>query len=370
LITTGGALVTLSTTRGTLGSVTDNNNGTYTATFTSPISVSGSPAVISGVLNGIAIVDTAEIMLLHGPALGSKSTLVAVPNALLADGVSTSVVTATIRDANGNLTSGGDNVLLSTNFGTLGSVTDNGNGTYTAIFTAPHSMGVATISGTVNLQNLPPATITMALGVASTATTTIEANPTSLIANGITTSVLTVTLRDAAGNLLGTGGPEVQLFATVGTIGFVDDNGNGTYTAIYISPNSNVGSPAVISGTLDGSPIIDTALIVLTNYPASGANSTLTASPVILPANGVAKSIVTATINDVFGNLTHGGDNVVLLTSFGTLGPVTDNGNGTYTAIFTAPFTTGTATITGTVNGESLPSATIQIIDETTLASP
>jgi uncharacterized Zn ribbon protein len=370
LITTGSATVTLAASTGTLGSVTNNNNGTYTAIYTSPISISGSPAVISGMLNGNAIVDTAEIMLVHGPALGSKSTLVAIPNALLADGVSTSVVTATIRDANGNLTSGGDNVLLSTNFGTLGPVTDNGNGRYTAIFTAPHSAGVATISGTVNLQNLPTAKIVMGLGVASTATTTIDANPTSLIANGLSTSVITVVLRDAAGNLLGSGGPEVQLFATVGTIGFVDDNGDGTYTAIYISPNSVSGSPAIISGTLDGSPIIDTAQIMLTEYPASGAKSTLTANPVVLPANGIAISIVTATIRDVLGNLTNGGDTVVLTTNLGSLGTVKDNGNGTYTAVFTASNTIGLATITGTVNGQILPSATIRMFDEALIASP
>src|SRR5690606_1443949 len=119
------------------------------------------------------------------------------------------------------------------------------------------------------------------------------------------------------------------------------------------------------SGTLDGSPILDTAQIVLTEYPASGGNSTLTADPVILPANGVATSVVTATINDVYGNLTNGGDVVVLTTNFGTLGPVTDNGDGTYTAIFTAPYTVGMATINGTVNGENLPSETIQILDET-----
>jgi adhesin/invasin len=355
-----GGTVALSATTGTLGSVTDNGDGTYTATYTSPTSTSGTPAVISGTLNGDTILDTAFIALNAGPPSGANSTLVANPNTLPANGTSTSIVTATIYDANGNLTSGGANVVLSTNLGTLSSVTDNGNGTYTAVFTASVTTGTATISGTVNGQNLPTATVVMGAGIASTATTTIDASPTSIVANGISTSTITVRLRDAEGNLLTTGGATIVLAASTGTIGVVTDNNNGTYTATYTSPVLTSGSPAVISGTLNGSAILDTAQIALISGPANGANSTMTASPNTIPANGTSTSTITVTLRDVNGNLVLSGGNTVLLnTNLGSLGSVTNNGNGTYTAILTSSVTTGTATINGTVNGQNLPSATV-----------
>jgi hypothetical protein len=56
-----------------------------------------------------------------------------------------------LKDANGNnLTSGGDPVALSTDLGSLGTVTDNGNGTYTATLTAGTTAGTATVTGTLN----------------------------------------------------------------------------------------------------------------------------------------------------------------------------------------------------------------------------
>ncbi|MCH8253893.1 MAG: hypothetical protein IID06_00935, partial [Gemmatimonadetes bacterium] len=53
----------------------------------------------------------------------------------------------------------------------------------------------------------------------------------------------------------------------------------------------------------------------------------------------------------------YGGDTVVLLTDLGTLGLVTDNGDGTYTATLTAGVTPGFATISGTVNAVAMPAA-------------
>mgnify|MGYP001627774361 CR=1 FL=1 len=57
--TVGGETVVLSTTDGALSSVTDNSDGTYTATLTS--SVVAGTATISGTLNAVAITDDAEV---------------------------------------------------------------------------------------------------------------------------------------------------------------------------------------------------------------------------------------------------------------------------------------------------------------------
>ncbi len=56
---TGGDVITLTTTAGSLGTVTDNGDGTYTAELTS--SMIEETAVISGTLNGNSIVLTASV---------------------------------------------------------------------------------------------------------------------------------------------------------------------------------------------------------------------------------------------------------------------------------------------------------------------
>ncbi|MBI5214479.1 MAG: hypothetical protein HY960_01865, partial [Ignavibacteriae bacterium] len=201
-LTTGGETVALSTTSGSLGSVTDNNNGTYTATLTSSTVVG--TATITGTLNGSAITDDATVTFTVGSASTATSTITASPTSITANGISTSTITVQLKDVNGNnLTSGGATVALSTTSGSLGSVTDNSNGTYTATLTSSTVVGTATITGTLNGNPIADdATVTFTVGTASTATSTITASPTSITANGISTSTITVQLKDVNGNNL------------------------------------------------------------------------------------------------------------------------------------------------------------------------
>ena len=96
--------------------------------------------------------------------------------------------------------------------------------------------------------------------------TTVVAAPTSVVADGSTTSTVTVTLADANGNLLSASGGTVVLSSTgSATIGAVTDNGNGTYTATV---TNTVAESVTISGTLDGANITDTATITFVDLTA------------------------------------------------------------------------------------------------------
>ena len=89
--------------------------------------------------------------------------------------------------------------------------------------------------------------------------TTLVAAPTSVVADGSTTSSVTVTLADASGNLLTASGGTVALSSTgSATIGAITDNGDGTYTATV---TNTVAESVTISGTLDGAAITDTATV-------------------------------------------------------------------------------------------------------------
>ena len=86
----------------------------------------------------------------------ATSTITAAPTSITADGTSTSTITVQLKDGFGNnITSGGDTVTVATNFGSLsGTVTDNGDGTYTETLTSG-TTGTATLTGTVNASRLP-----------------------------------------------------------------------------------------------------------------------------------------------------------------------------------------------------------------------
>lgn len=124
---------------GVLSNKTVSLNDTGTCTITA-INSAGSE---SGSSNSFQIVP--------GPASESTSLITASPTVILNDGASTSTITVQIKDDQGNnLNSGGDDVQLTTDEGTLGSVIDNTDGTYTAELTSSTSAVTATITGTVN----------------------------------------------------------------------------------------------------------------------------------------------------------------------------------------------------------------------------
>ncbi len=87
-----------------------------------------------------------------GAADPTTSTITASPTSITADGTSESTITVQLKDANGNnLITGGDGIALSTNLGTIGTVTDNGDGgSYTATLTSGTTAGPATVTGTLN----------------------------------------------------------------------------------------------------------------------------------------------------------------------------------------------------------------------------
>ncbi len=201
-------------------------------------------------------------------------------------------------------------------------------------------------------------------GPASPAASTITASPTTLTADGVSTSTITVQLKDQYFNNLTAGAGVVALTATGSatlSTNPAHDNGDGTYTATLTAPSTP--GTSTVTGKLGLVAIGGSALVTFGAVPpgpASGANSTITASPGTIVADGTSTSIVTVHLKDASGiPLTSGGDDVELSASNGTLAPAaplkaTDNGDGTYTATLTSPVSAGSASITGTVNTQTI----------------
>ncbi len=350
ITTYSGQAVTMATTAGTLSAVTDQGDGTYTATLSSPLTTS--TATISATIDGVDVIDTTQVDFIPGPPSLTNSTIVATPVAMEADGLNTSAITVTLIDAFANqITQGGDAVVLFTDLGSLSGVNDAGDGTYTATLTAGTTAGTATINGFVNAQPFANTeTVDLLPGAASVADTTITASPTSIAANGVSTSTVIVQAIDSNGNDLISGGDTVQLSSTRGSFGAVSDLGDGRYSAVLTSDTT--AGVAVVSGTLNGVDIVDTATVTYLPGAASPALSTITPDDASIPANGTSDTDIVVQGIDVFGNtVTTGGATVTMTTTAGTLTPVVDLGDGRYSATLSSTTLSGNATVSATIDG-------------------
>lgn len=308
----------------------------------------------------------------------------------------TAGTTAVVTYNNGTST-GGEVVTfaLSTSMsagGTFGSTTDNTNGTYTAVFTGS-TAGMNTISPQVGgnpVAGVTPATVTVNAGAASMSTSTITvAQPSTISLNPPTTTsgtaTVTLMVEDSFNNLLISSNPTVQFFVsgTAGGTVSAASGGSGVYTATYtVSTTSTpTGTSGVdkITATINGAAVTSTAPTITVTTPVNPSASTITASPTSIALGST--STITLQAVDVSGNnMTTGGLGVAftatqsvdgIVSPIGTFSTVTDNSNGTYTAIYTASSTTADAvvstdptsgvTISSTINGSAGPSTTISV---------
>ncbi len=112
----------------------------------------------------------------------------------------------------------------------------------------------------------------------------------------------------------------------------------------------------ISSFNCSGTPLIDICGYV--PIVANVTQSTITAAQTTITANGSSTTTITIRLKDGSGNnLTSSGGVVLVYTSNGTVGTVTDNNDGTYTVVLTSSNTAGTANITFSVNGTTSPNS-------------
>lgn len=183
---------------------------------------------------------------------------------------------------------------------------------------------------------------------------TLSVSPTVISVNDNGSANLLLQLIDLHGTALTGSGGTVTLHSTLGQLSAVTDNNDGTYTAT-LNAGTTTGT-AVLSGEINGNPLPANASVHLIADRISATRSVLSASTNRLIANGTNNAALALQLKDAHGNdIDFGGAAVSLSTSRGTIGPITDHGNGTYEAVYTAPGTLGalslTNTITPTING-------------------
>jgi CSLREA domain-containing protein len=238
----------------------------------------------------------------------TNSTVVASSGSVVADGSSSATITVTLKDGNGNPVSG-KIVSLSPSGGssTIGPASGpsdaNGVVTFSVSDTAAETVTYAAFDATDVLTLGQTAQVAFVL--VSPILSTVSANPTSVMPNGVASATITVTLRDV--NDAAVPGKSVTLGAGSGssvigaTSGASDANGvvtfrvtdtaveTVTYTATDVTDNITLSQTATVTFTM---PL----------NPASASTSTLTAAPTTLPADGNQSALLTLTLNDAGGN--------------------------------------------------------------------
>jgi hypothetical protein len=134
------------------------------------------------------------------------------------------------------------------------------------------------------------------------ATSTVTASPTSVPANGITTSTVTVTLKDASN--IPVANKLVSLAKTSGPGTPVIDPATGTTNLFGVTTftvKSNMVGTEVFTATGDSVVITQTASVDFVSAVTDAGTSTMVTSPGKIAADGAAVSIATVTLKNSLG---------------------------------------------------------------------
>ncbi|MDP3486438.1 MAG: MBG domain-containing protein, partial [Bacillota bacterium] len=192
----------------------------------------------------------------------AKSTLTPVSSSITADGISTQVLTVQVKDSSGNnITTGGATVTITkdSGTGTIGSVTDHANGTYTATVTAATEAGSGVFVAAIDGQPVQS-------GSSSQTQVTVNYVPTTI--------EVTVIVTLGQSKIYGSADPVLEYTCIPSDAALTGSLARAT--------GENIGSYAINQGTLVG-----TGNYVIKTF--TGADFTITTRPVKVTADAKSK---------------------------------------------------------------------------------
>ncbi|MBF0413598.1 MAG: Ig-like domain-containing protein [Desulfamplus sp.] len=193
---------------------------------------------------------TSNVLITFIPGKVATIDLVANPTTLTVDGTSTTTITATVKDANGNMVADGETI----NFATA-----NIGGRLSSS-TAPTVNGVAEVTYTApDILTSTPDTITASYGSITKTTPitliaqkvgsiTLEADPTSIVADGFSSSAITATVLDTLGNPMPAWTTKITFTTTKGTF---YESGSSTLANVELRDNTGEVTVSLISSKVN-----------------------------------------------------------------------------------------------------------------------
>jgi hypothetical protein len=219
-----------------------------------------------------------------GGVSASQSTVSAAPASITAsDGVSSSTISVTAKDASGNPVSGATVALSATGNGntlTQPAAPTNGNGLATGTLSST-ATGLKTVSATISgMAITQTGTVAVIAGPADAAQSTVTAAPNSITA-GSGSSTVTVAVKDAFANPVS--GATVVLAASGSGNTLAQPAGPTNTSGVATGAlSSTVTGAKTVSATADGTLLSQTAEVTVTTSPPPGIAHTLLTSGVDL----------------------------------------------------------------------------------------
>ena len=186
----------------------------------------------------------------------------------------------------------------------------------------------------------------------------LMADPESVVADGVSTSMITAAVKDVSGNPLIGGSINFEIVSGPGSLSsqsvLVLD---GVGTVYYTAPNGRGGgSTATIRASAfnAGGEVSDQVSISLVDAIVSEVQVTAGAENLMVSGvGGISSTVIRATVLTTSTKTVPDGTQVSFVTTAGTLSNVTRTVNGMATATLTSPTFTGTATVMAFVEGIS-----------------
>lgn len=209
----------------------------------------------------------------------TKSTITASPTSIVANGTTTSTITVQLKDSsNANLSSSGGTVIVTTTLGSLGTVVNNNNGTYTVTLTSSSTAGTATLGFSIN-GTTASATTTVAFSASATPAITNSVSSlsafTSCQGSVSTEQTFSVSGTDLTTNVVVTAPAGYEVSSTSGSgyapsITLTPASGSLSATTVYVRmATSASGNPSgnitVVSGSASQNVAVTGTVNVLPN---------------------------------------------------------------------------------------------------------
>lgn len=285
--------------------------------------VAGSRTVRVTVMPGSVVLESSVTWSFVGDGeavSASRSSVAAAPVSAVADGSQQVAVTVTVRDVHGNPVAGRAVVLSASGSGsTITQPVPTGHDGVTRAVVTSTRAGTMTLTATVNpgsravvLADRPVVTFTGNPAEISSSLSTVTAAPGSgVVADGVATSTITVTVRDRNGAPVP--GQTVRLDATGSANTLVQPGPTDAHGVTTGTIASTRAETKTITATVNPGP----GQVVLAAAPAvtfvgdaanvSATLSSVTAAPVWgVAADGAALATVTVTVRDRHGNVASG----------------------------------------------------------------
>ncbi|WP_425670488.1 invasin domain 3-containing protein [Vibrio owensii] len=329
----------------------DNGDGTYTVSFSSSSAGNKSIGVSIGgtQLSSSISLSYAQVLNLSAAAFSRDK------ESANANGNDQITVTVQLKDTNGaDYTSSAGEISFSVPSGvTEVSKTDNGDGSYTAVFTTVNA-GAYTFGASIGNTQLANDVELTFNAVIDLSQSTLQADITTIAADGNSTAQLTVTLKDYAGNAFVPSSNSPELTITAGSADKTElvNAGDGVYTS---NISSSVVGEATVTATYD-SGTVGTLNLTFEAVAPSASQSTITSDISTFGVGGDHSAVITVALKKADGSAYTQSYGDLVLSPEGTglsYGNPVDNGDGTYTVSVTAD-TAGSYVVSAAIGDLSL----------------